>query len=181
MNLFFYTTAAIAIGAAIIAITRREAMHGILYLIVVLLALAIMFFQLGAPFVAALEIIVYAGAIVVLFLFVVMMINPQPESRGTMSKVTGLFGPLVLTAVLALQFIFLMQGEMHPMNVRNVDPYHLGIQFFRDYAYTIHLVALFLLVGLVGALHLGGGPASRVVGPEPESLTRDARRETRDD
>jgi NADH-quinone oxidoreductase subunit J len=154
MNVFFYIPAAIAIIAALICITRREVMHGILYLIVVLISLAIMFFQLGAPFVAAMEIIVYAGAIVVLFLFVVMMINPPAESGGTMSKITGLFAPLVLVIILALQFAFLLQHSGAPMTANTVGPGMLGKSFFSDYAYTLHLIAVFLLVGLVGALHL---------------------------
>lgn len=153
MNLFFYITAAVAIISALAAITRREAMHGILYLVVVLMAVAILFFQLGAPFLAALEIIVYAGAIVVLFLFVVMMINPPADSRGTMLR--GWFGPLVLAGILAIQFGTLLQGGGQPMVANTVGPELLGKTFFSDYAYTLHLVALFLFAGLVGAFHLG--------------------------
>lgn len=153
MNIFFYITAAVAIASALMAITRREAMHGVLYLIAVLLAIALLFFQLGAPFIAALEIIIYAGAIVILFLFVIMMLNPKGDSRGTV--LTGFFGPLVLVAILGAQWFFLAQTESSLMVTTGVGPRLLAHTFFQDYAFAIHLVALFLLVGLVGAFHLG--------------------------
>jgi len=122
---------------------------------VVLVALAILFYQLGAPFLAALEVIVYAGAIVVLFLFVIMMINPAPESLGSVAKLTVWFGPLILVGILAGQFGFLLSHENAKFVVSPVDIELLGRTFFSDYAYSLHLVALFLLVGLVGAMHLG--------------------------
>ena len=75
MLIAFYIASAVAVLATIIAITRRHAVHALLYLIVSLLAVAIVFYVIGAPFLAALELIIYAGAIMVLFLFVVMMLN----------------------------------------------------------------------------------------------------------
>ncbi len=152
MTILFYSSAAIAIFSALMAITRKEAMHGVLYLIVVLLALALMFFQLGAPFIAALEIIVYAGAIVILFLFVIMMINPPADSHGL--KKAGWFFPVVLAGVLASQFTLLLQYDTQTLSLQAVDVATLGKVFFGKYAYTLHLVALFLLVGLIGAFHL---------------------------
>ena len=85
------------------SITRLNAVHALLYLIVSLLAVAVIFFALGAPFVAALEVIIYAGAIMVLFVFVIMMLNlgPTPaaqERRG--SSLGAGSGPAVLAAVL---------------------------------------------------------------------------------
>ena len=75
MLIAFYIAAAVAILATVMVITRQNAVHALLYLIVSLLAVAVVFYALGAPFVAALEVIIYAGAIMVLFLFVVMMLN----------------------------------------------------------------------------------------------------------
>src|SRR3954449_4307339 len=75
MLIAFYIAAAVAVLATIVAITRHHAVHALLYLIVSLLAIAIVFYVIGAPFLAALELIIYAGAIMVLFLFVVMMLN----------------------------------------------------------------------------------------------------------
>ncbi len=82
MNIVFYLAAAIAILATVMTITRWNAVHGLLYLIVSLLAVAVLFFTLGAPLVAALEVIIYAGAIMVLFIFVVMILNLAPQANN---------------------------------------------------------------------------------------------------
>ncbi len=71
----FYVAGAVAIVSTLLTITRLNAVHALLYLIVSLLSVAIVFYTLGAPFVAALEVVIYAGAIMVLFIFVVMMLN----------------------------------------------------------------------------------------------------------
>ena len=75
METVFYLAAAVAIIGTLVALTRLNAVHALLYLIVSLLAVAVVFYVMGAPFIAALEVIVYAGAIMVLFIFVVMMLN----------------------------------------------------------------------------------------------------------
>ena len=71
----FYSAAVVALAATIAALTRANATHALIYLIISLLAVAVVFFLLGAPFAAALEIVIYAGAIMVLFVFVIMMLN----------------------------------------------------------------------------------------------------------
>ena len=83
MTILFYLAGAVAVLATLLAVTRRNAVHALLYLIVSLLAVALVFFTLGAPFVAALEVIIYAGAIIVLFLFVVMMLNLGKDAEAT--------------------------------------------------------------------------------------------------
>ena len=75
MTVVFYIAAAVAVISTLLVITRRNTLHALLYLVVSLLAVAVVFSALGAPFVAALEVIVYAGAIIVLFLFAVMLLN----------------------------------------------------------------------------------------------------------
>ncbi len=75
MNTIFYITAAVAIISSLLAITNKNPIHALLYLILSLLSISVIFYTLGAPFIAALEVIVYAGAIMVLFIFVVMMLN----------------------------------------------------------------------------------------------------------
>ena len=71
----FYIAATVALVATILAMTRANAIHALIYLIVSLLAVAVIFYLIGAPFAAALEIVIYAGAIMVLFVFVIMMLN----------------------------------------------------------------------------------------------------------
>jgi len=75
MTIAFYVAAAVALIATFLVISRRSALHALLYLVTSLLAIAVVFFLLGATFAAALEVIIYAGAVMVLFLFVVMMLN----------------------------------------------------------------------------------------------------------
>ena len=75
LAVLFYIAGAVALVATILAVTRSNAAHALIYLIVSLLAVAVMFFLMGAPFAAALEIVIYAGAIMVLFLFVIMLLN----------------------------------------------------------------------------------------------------------
>src|SRR3954465_10085187 len=80
MPVLFYISSAVAIIATIMVITRYEPIHALLYLVVSFLAVAMIFLSVGAPFVAVLEVILYAGAIIVLFIFVVMMLNLGKET-----------------------------------------------------------------------------------------------------
>ena len=89
MNTMLYISGFVAIISTLMVITRKNAVHALLYLIVSLLSVALVFFVLGAPFVAALEVIIYAGAIMVLFVFVIMMLNVRhrvSETGETMAE-----------------------------------------------------------------------------------------------
>ena len=80
MIYLFYLAAAVALISTYMVITRLNIVHALLYMVMSLLAVALIFFFLGAPFIAAMEVIIYAGAIMVLFIFVVMMLNLGPQS-----------------------------------------------------------------------------------------------------
>jgi energy-coupling factor transporter transmembrane protein EcfT len=80
MKIIFYLSAIVAILSTIMVVTRKEAVHAFLYLVVSLFSISVIFFISGAPFVAALEVIVYAGAIMILFLFAIMMLNLGKDS-----------------------------------------------------------------------------------------------------
>ncbi len=82
MTVAFYLAGVVAVIATLLVVTRRNTIHALLYLVVSLFAVAVVFYTLGAPFVAALEVIVYAGAIIVLFLFTVMLLNIGHEAEG---------------------------------------------------------------------------------------------------
>ena len=118
MNAAFYISAAVATAATLFAITRANAMHALLYLIVSLLALALVFFTLGAPFAALLEVIVYAGAIIVLFVFVIMMLNLSETSISREREwlaPAGWIGPSLLCVVLLAELIYVLRsGEAAP-------------------------------------------------------------------
>src|ERR1700757_2631928 len=107
MALLFYLAGILAIIATVLAITQRHAVHALLYLIVSLLAVAVDFYALGASFVAALEIMIYAGAIMVLFVFVVMMLNVADhamEVEREWLKPRNWIGPAILA--------FMLLGEL---------------------------------------------------------------------
>jgi NADH-quinone oxidoreductase subunit J len=175
MTAVFYASAAIAIAATALAITRTNAVHALLYLIVSLLAVAVLFFAVGAPFVAALEVIVYAGAIMVLFVFVMMMLNLGPQTVGQERRWLPAriwIGPLLLTVLLTLEVLYAIgrSSTMPPVVV--VGPRAVGIALFGPYALGAEIASMLLLAGLVGAYHLGRRVAPR---REPEP-TRDERR-----
>lgn len=167
MLTLFFIAAAVAIVATVLAITRINAVHALLYLIVSLLSVAVVFYTLGAPFVAALEVIIYAGAIVVLFLFVVMMLNVSPQSLEQESRwltPRTWIGPGLLAAVLLAELIYMLtrQGEL-ARGTEVVGPKEVGAALFGPYVIGAELASFLLLAGLVGAYHLGrrSEPGSR--------------------
>jgi NADH-quinone oxidoreductase subunit J len=161
----FYGAAAVAVAATLLTITRLDAVHALLYLVVSLLAVAVTFFTLGAPFVAVLEVIIYAGAIMVLFVFVVMMLNlgqaaAAQERRWLQPSMW--IGPVILLAILLLEVLVLLAGGGGPAPAAGiVGPKQVGAALFGPYLLGVELASMLLLAGLVGAYHLGrrGGEA----------------------
>lgn len=160
MLIAFYLAAAVAILATTIAITRNNAVHALLYLIVSLLAVAVIFYVIGAPFLAALELIIYAGAIMVLFLFVVMMLNVG-ELHATEVETEwlkpGLWAwPSALATLLIAELAYVSFHAARPSGPMHVvTPKEIGISLFGPYAIAVELASLLLMSGLVGAYHLG--------------------------
>jgi NADH-quinone oxidoreductase subunit J len=154
MTVTFYLSAIVAVTATVMVITRRNAVHALLYLIVSLLAVGLVFFTLGAPFAAALEVITYAGAIMVLFLFVIMLLNPQP-SDGKRPFPIQWRGPGLLTAVLLAELIYLLVQGGQAVGETAVSPQQVGLTLFGPYLLGVELASMLLLAGLVGAYHLG--------------------------
>jgi NADH-quinone oxidoreductase subunit J len=166
MNVVFYLSAVVAVIATVMVITRLNAVHALLYLIVSLLSVALIFFILGAPFVAALEVIVYAGAIMVLFVFVIMMLNLGPqtiERERAWLPPSMWIGPTILTLILAGELLYcVLRGGGHRlMGTNTVGPKEVGITLFGPYLLGVELASMLLLAGLVGAYHLGRGEAER--------------------
>ncbi|MEO6911382.1 MAG: NADH-quinone oxidoreductase subunit J [Edaphobacter sp.] len=164
MEAAFYVAAVIAVVSTVLAITRLAAVHALLYLIVSLLALAVVFYTMGAPLVAALEVIIYAGAIVVLFVFVVMMLNLGTQARETERQwLAGKVwvGPVVLSAILLAEVIYLIARARVPGGIGvMVGPKEVGIALYGPYLIGVELASMLLLGALVGACHLGR-PAPR--------------------
>jgi NADH-quinone oxidoreductase subunit J len=159
MLIAFYIAALTAVLTTLVAITRRHAVHALLYLIVSLLAIAVDFYVLGAPFLAALELIIYAGAIMVLFLFVVMMLNIGEHATEVETEwlKPGVWAwPSALAAILIGELTYVaVQTARLPGPAHVVTPKEIGISLFGPYAIGVELTSLLLMSGLVGAYHLG--------------------------
>jgi NADH-quinone oxidoreductase subunit J len=172
MNWVFYLSGVVAIAATLMMLTRLNAVHALLYLIVSLLAVAVVFYVIGAPFVAALEVIIYAGAIMVLFVFMVMLLNlgrRAVEMESSWLKPGAWVGPVALAAILAAEVVYLLSHTGRAGAMANViDPKQVGITMYGPYLIGVELASMLLLGGLVGAYHLG-----RERRIEPETQTHD--------
>jgi NADH-quinone oxidoreductase subunit J len=159
MDPAFYIAAVIAILSTLMVITRYNIMHALLYLVVSLLAVAVVLYIYGAPFMAALEVIVYAGAIMVLLIFFVMMLNLGKESaereRGWLRPRIWIF-PSLLCVILLGELVFLvLQNRQPASDIIIVNPKDVGIALFGPYMLAVELTGMLLMAGIVGAYHLG--------------------------
>jgi NADH-quinone oxidoreductase subunit J len=163
-HLDFYFAGLVAVLATLLAVTRANPVHALLYLIVSLLAVAMIFFVIGAPFAGILEIIVYAGAIMVLFVFVVMMLNlgrATIEQEKRWLKPWSMVGPAVLSAVLLFELVRtlvkLHLGTTPPkvIGLGTIGAREVGIALFGPYLLAVELASMLLLAALVAAFHLG--------------------------
>jgi NADH-quinone oxidoreductase subunit J len=159
MSSVFDVAGAVALISTMLVITRTNAVHALLYLVVSLLAVAVIFYDLGAPFVAALEVIIYAGAIMVIFVFVLMMLNLGPRAvaqEQSWLRPSVWIGPGALAAILAAEVIYTLAATPGPTEtaVAEVAPKAVGTSLFGLYFIGAELASLLLLAGLVGALHL---------------------------
>jgi NADH-quinone oxidoreductase subunit J len=156
----FYFAAGVAVVSTLRVITNTNPVHALLYLIVSLLAVSMCFFALGAPFAGALEIIVYAGAIMVLFVFVVMMLNLGPAASDQEKKwlTPGIWtGPAILSALLLAQLLYALFATPSgaAIGLETVDAKAVGISLFGPYLLVVELASMLLLAALVAAYHLG--------------------------
>jgi NADH-quinone oxidoreductase subunit J len=154
----FYIAATVSLSATTLVISRTNASHALIYLIVSLLSIAVIFYLLGAPFAAALEIVIYAGAIMVLFLFVVMMLNlgkgaVDQENRWLDARMW--IGPSLLTFILFLEFLYVFVGTPGSTSGVAVPPKAVGEALFGGYLLAVELASVLLLAALVGAYHFG--------------------------
>jgi NADH-quinone oxidoreductase subunit J len=159
MNAVFYIAAVVAAVSTVMMITRLNAIHALLYLVVSLLSVALIFFTLGAPFAAALEVIIYAGAIMVLFVFAIMLLNLGPHATALESQwlsPKAWIGPAILALVLMTQLVFMIGRDKSRLSgIGAVEPKQVGVALFGPYLLGAELASLLLLAGMVGAYHLG--------------------------
>jgi len=159
-NHVFYVAAAVALFATMMVVINTNPVHALLYLVLSLLAIALVFYTLGAAFAAALEVIVYAGAILVLFVFVVMMLNLGHKTEDQESRwmsPTAWVPAGVLAAVLLWQLLSVLwpKGFVTAAGATEVTAKMVGISLFGPYLLAVELASMLLLAGLVAAYHLG--------------------------
>lgn len=160
MNIAFYITSAVTIISTLLVITRHNPVNALLYLIVSLLSLSVIFYLLGAPFAALLEIIIYAGAIMVLFIFVIMLLNlgrETAEQEKEWLKPKMWVGPALLSLILFAELFYLIYISIPETNTvfQTVDPKRVALSLFQPYLLAVELAAMLLMAGVVGAAHIG--------------------------
>lgn len=154
----FYLTGALAVIASIKVVTGNNTVHALLYLVVSLLAVAVCFYLMGAPFAAGLEVIVYAGAILVLFVFAVMMFGLAKDETHFAPQTRGLnvwVGPVVLASILLAELLGVINsGDIQrQLSATVVGPKQVGILLYGPYLLAVEIASFLLLAGLVAAYH----------------------------
>lgn len=157
--IIFAVLSLLCAGSVLAMILSRNQAHNALFLVVAFAALGGLFGLLDAPFAAAAQVLVYAGAIMVLFLFAVMMFNlgtpPPPEKRAVRSLLTAALA-IVLLAELGLAASRALRAFGGPVRPAGRDIARLGRLLFTDYLYAFEITSLLILAALVGALALAG-------------------------
>ncbi len=164
--LFFILVGAVSIAAAIGVVTSRQPIHAALYLLVHFASLAVMYITLDAQFLAAVQVIIYAGGIVILILFVIMLLGSE-QLEGEFKEMTwGPYIGLALGLVLIGSMMFSLMSAFGgaPATPEALDggaPYAVGLELFTKYILPVELVAVLLLVALIGALLVARMPDSK--------------------
>jgi NADH-quinone oxidoreductase subunit J len=159
--ILFFGFAIIAVAGAVLLIIAREPIHSALSLIMVMVALAALYLMLGAEFVAAVQIIVYAGAIMVLFVFVIMLLNAGVEERTNWSKVAKYAG-LPLGVFLLFELAHGLAHSVIGTSVANgseatnaaVSTRALSEMLFQKYLFPFEATSFLILIAILGALVL---------------------------
>ena len=170
--ILFLAFAAIALAGAINLLVQRHPINSALSLIAVMAALAGEYLLLGAEFVAAVQVIVYAGAIMVLFVFVIMLLNAGVEEQTKGSRVAILFGiPGVLVGGVLLAWVVLRHSGTTAVSAGALagSPRTIGELLFHDFLLPFEITSILILIAIMGAVVLAsrptgisGGPAQKV-------------------
>lgn len=156
-SILFYLISALILCATTAAVTRRNMVYAVIYLVLSFFGTAMLFYLLGAPFLAALEVIIYAGAIMVLFLFIIMMIRME-KKPGMFFPARQLLPAALLGCLYLAAFVLLIgtdQGGWEPLRAAQALPKAFGVYLFQNHWLSIEIASTLLLVALIGALVLG--------------------------
>src|SRR5688572_1295737 len=154
----FFFFAAVAVVFALVVVLHRNPVVGALSLVACFFALAVMYVLLEAPFLAALQVIVYAGAIMVLFLFVIMLLNLQRVAEPPTRPIQQFLGYTTCSAFGIGLVYFLIKYTVleRPAAVFRADARAVGMEMFQSYVFPFEMVSILLLAAIVGALLLSG-------------------------
>ena len=160
----FYVISALILGFALLVVTTKNTVHAVLYLVLNFLAVAALYVLLTAQFIAMIQILVYVGGIVVLYLFVVMLVNlkRQPEDHSAPQRQPWLGFAVSVAVLVQLGAIFVWGGEGTPVDphtmqntdlaVNNVE--RIGMLLYTDFLIPFEVASMLLLVAMVGAIIL---------------------------
>ena len=157
----FFTSALVAILSALLVISQKNPVASVIFLIMAFVAQAILYIQLSAIFVAILQIVVYAGAIMVLFLFVIMLLNLRkdnfgPEKHPMQRWFTRVFGViLVAELVIIIGRGFSSNGSLDRAGSEFGSVEHVATTLFTKYVFPFELTSILLIVAIIGAVVLG--------------------------
>jgi len=156
-GIIFYLLAAMMLAATALAVTRRNLVHAVIYLVFSFFGTAMLFYLFGAPLLAALEVIIYAGAIMVLFLFIIMMLRVESTRERFFPRRQWLpAAGMGLVYLAAGGMLLLADGDSaKTLTAALAEPRDFGRYLFQGHWLSIEIVSLLLLVALIGALHLG--------------------------
>ena len=169
--ILFLAFGAVAVAGAVNLLVQRHPINGALSLIAVMAALAGEYLLLGAEFVAAVQVIVYAGAIMVLFVFTIMLLNAGVEEQTKGSRVAFIFGiPGMLIGSLLIAWVVLRHSGTEAVAVGALPgaPNVIGELLFHEFLLPFEITSILILTAIMGAVVLaskpttpGGGPAQR--------------------
>ncbi len=175
-GIIFYLISALILVATGLAVTRKNMVHAVVYLVFSFFGSALLFYLLGAPLLAALEVIVYAGAIMILFLFIIMMLKMEGLENRVLPL--GQWLPAAGLGAVYLAVIVLMTradlGGQEPLEAMMALPREFGKYTFTHHWLSIEIASLLLLIALFGVIHLGGVGGGRPVEPETGAKEEEA-------
>ena len=166
-SIFFYTFSFIAVFSSIMVITSKNTVHSVFFLILDFISVSCLFIMIGAEFLGMMMLIVYVGAVAVLFLFIVMMLNvSQQKNQWFSSKGSSTHIPigLLVSVVIFFELIIVIGGWKHKTNVQNAlslkispettNTHSIGSVLYTDYIHVFQISGMILLVAMIGAIVL---------------------------
>ena len=159
--ILFLVFGAICVAGAVNLLVQSHPINSALSLIAVMASLAVEYLLLGAEFVAAVQVIIYAGAIMVLFVFVIMLLNAGVEEKTKGSRVAMIFGiPGVLIGSALVAWILLQRSETRAVGIGALrgDPRSISMLLFHDFLLPFEVTSVLVLIAIMGAVVLAAGP-----------------------